>query len=72
LLFYLRFWCGTVAKIGQFVALVWRVNQIRRRALREHALHGYTDIAIAKLPQDAENRLDMMQHRPRPEMEPVG
>jgi len=46
-----------------FAVLVWRVNRIRRRVLREHALQGYTDLAIAKLPQEAEDRLEMMRDR---------
>ena len=63
LLFYVRHWADTLLKVGQFVALVWRVNQIRRRVLREHSLYGYTDIAIAKLAQEAENELELMQTR---------
>jgi hypothetical protein len=65
LLFYPRYWTGTFAKFGRFVALVWRVNRIRRRVLRERSDNTYTDVAIAKLPQEAEDRLEMMQDRPR-------
>ncbi len=63
LLFYPRHWIGTMAKFGRFVALVWKVNQIRRRVLREHLANTYTDVAIAKLPQEAEDLLEMLQHR---------
>jgi hypothetical protein len=65
LLFYPRHWADTLAKLGRFLALVWRVNQIRRRVLREHSDNTYTDVAIAKLPQEAEDRLEMLQYRPR-------
>ena len=65
LLFYPRYWMGTLGKFGRFAALVWRVNQIRRRVLREHADNAYTDVAIAKLPQEVEDRLEMLQDRPR-------
>jgi hypothetical protein len=65
LLFHIRHWTHTLAKLVRFGTLVWRVNRIRRRVLREHALHGYTDMAIASLPQEAEDRLEMMQERPR-------
>jgi radical SAM superfamily enzyme YgiQ (UPF0313 family) len=68
LLFYVRHWANTLVKFGRFVALVARVNRIRRRILREHARDGYTDMAIAKLPQEAESRLEMMQARAPLEM----
>jgi hypothetical protein len=64
LLFHLRHWAHTLMKLGRFAALVYRVNRIRLRVLREHALHGYVDIAIEKLPQEAEDRLEIMQDRP--------
>jgi hypothetical protein len=51
-LFYVCYWIETLVKVGRLAALVWRVNQIRRRASREHALYGYTDMAIAKLPRE--------------------
>ena len=63
-LFYLRHWMDTLVKFGRFVTLVWRVNQIRRRVLREHSLHGYTDMAISELPHEVESQLEMMQDRP--------
>ncbi len=65
LLFYPSYWIGTLTKFGRFVALVWRINRIRRRVMREHAGNAYSDVAIAKLPQEAEDRLEMLQHRPR-------
>jgi hypothetical protein len=64
-LFYIRHWTSTLVKFVQFVALVWRVNQIRRRVLREHALNGYSDIAIAKLPRESEDQLVIMRDRQR-------
>ena len=64
LLFYLRYWAGTVAKFARFVALVWQLDRIRRRALREHAQRGYTDVAIMPLPPEEEGQLEMMQARP--------
>ena len=67
-LFHVRHWAHTLAKLARLLALLWRVNQLRRRILREHALHAYTDLAIAKLPQEAEDKLALMQDRPRLEM----
>ena len=65
LLFYARHWTDTLVKVGRLVALLWRVNQIRRRVLREHARNGYNDVAISKLSQETENQLEMMRDRPR-------
>jgi len=65
LLFHVRHWIDTLVKAVRFGALLWRVNRMRRLALRHHERHGYTDIAIARLPQDAEDKLEMMQDRPR-------
>ena len=70
--FVLRYCMETIGKLGRLGALVWRVNQLRRRALREHALSGYTDVAIAKLPQGAESQLEIMQERPRLELAAIG
>ena len=70
-LFYVRYYVHTIAKLARFAGLVRRVNRIRRRVLREHELRGYTDLAIAKLPPEAVDRLEMMQHRPPLEL-PVG
>ena len=72
LLFYVQYWTHTLVKFARLVALVWRVSRIRRRAVREHALRGYTDMAIVRLPQEAEDRLEMMQDRQRLEVSPVG
>jgi hypothetical protein len=71
-LFAVRHWTLTLVKFVRLATLVWRVNQIRRRVLREHELHGYTDLAIAKLPQEAEDQLELMQDRPRLEVAQVG
>ena len=65
LLFYVRYWAHTLVKLARLGALVWRVDRIRRRALLEHAQGGYADLAITKLPQEAEDQLDMMQRRPQ-------
>ncbi len=67
-LFYVRHWTDTVVKLLRLGALVWRINRIRHRVLREHARRPYTDIAIAKLPPDAQDRPAMMQERPRLEL----
>ena len=72
MLFYVRYWTETLVKLGQLVALIWRVNQIRRRVLREHSVYGYTDVAIAKLSQRAENDLEIMRDRPRLAVAEVG
>ncbi len=63
LLFAVRHWTHTVVKFARLASLVWRVNRIRRRVLREYELHGYSDIAIEKLAQEAEDKLEMMQDR---------
>jgi hypothetical protein len=72
LLFYGRHWMHTLTKFARLVALIWRVNRIRCRALREHALRGYTDVAIAKLPQEAEDILEIMQNRQILQVSEVG
>ena len=72
MLFYVRYWTETLVKLGRLVALIWRVNQIRRRVLREHSVYGYTDVAIAKLSQRAENDLEIMRDRPRLAVAEVG
>jgi hypothetical protein len=50
-------------KFGRLAILVWRVNKIRRRALREHALHSYTDMAIVKLSQQGDDKIMMLLDR---------
>ncbi|MBV9248639.1 MAG: radical SAM protein [Acetobacteraceae bacterium] len=67
--FYLRYSVETVVKAGRLAALVWEVNQIRRRVIREHAQKSYTDLAITALPLEAEGQLELMQERPQ--LEPV-
>jgi hypothetical protein len=64
ILFYPRYWTNTLAKVMRFAALVWRVNQIRRRVVKEHERDGYSDVAIAKLGREAEHQLEMMRDRP--------
>jgi hypothetical protein len=56
-LFYLRHWTATLGKGGRLLALLWRMNRVRRRVLHEHQRHGYTDIAITPLPQGQETPL---------------
>jgi Radical SAM superfamily len=68
LLFYVRHWTATLVKLGQLAALVWRINGIRRRVAREHARDGYTDMAIAKLPDETEQQIDIMRGRRRLEI----
>jgi hypothetical protein len=52
-LFYARHLARTVANLARLGALVWRMDRIRRRVLREHARDGYTDMAIEKAPPAA-------------------
>jgi hypothetical protein len=51
LFFYVQHWAGTFVKAGRFVALIWRMNQIRRRAVREHSLYGYTPWPLPSSPR---------------------
>ena len=53
ILFQVKHWTLTLAKIARFVSLVWRLNRIRRRAIRELALCPYTDAAITRSPDTA-------------------
>ena len=62
-LFYVRYWTELFTRLLRLGALVWRVDRIRRRVLREHARQGYDDLAIAKLPPEVEDRLELMQER---------
>ena len=64
LLFYPRHWAQTLAKLGRLGALVWKVNAIRLRVLREQRERPYTDTAIARLPEEAEIQLEMLKARP--------
>ena len=58
-------------KLARLGAFVWRVDRIRGRVLREHAQRGYTDLAIAKLPQEQEDQLELMQERQHAELAEV-
>ncbi len=62
-LFQVRYCVDTLVKLARFVRLVQQVNRIRRRAMREHALHPYSDVAITPLPRESEDQLDLMQAR---------
>jgi hypothetical protein len=63
LLFFVRHWADTVAKAPRLVVLVWRVNNIRRRVIRDQKSHGYTDIALARLPKEEEGKLELLNVR---------
>jgi hypothetical protein len=63
LLFHIRHSAHTLAKLVQLLILLWQVDRIRRRAIRDHELHGYSDVAITPLSPEAEDRLEMMQER---------
>ena len=66
LLFYARYWTDTLAKFGRLVGTgVAGEPDPTPRSARACATTRYTDIAIAKLPQEAEDRLEMLQDRPR-------
>jgi len=45
-------------------ALLWRVNRIRKRVEAEHTVKPYVDVAITRLPPEAEGELEMLQKRP--------
>jgi hypothetical protein len=47
----------------EIALLFWRVNNIRRRVIRDHKSHGYTEIAIARLPKEEEVRLELLHVR---------
>ena len=68
LLFHVGHWMQTLVRFARFASLIWRVDQIRRRVIRDHKRHNYTDTAIARLPQAAEAELEMMRGR-RPPLE---
>jgi len=63
LLFYPRHWATTAIKLARLGALVWRVNRMRRRIVRDQARRPYTDIAIMRLGKEQEGRLELMQER---------
>jgi hypothetical protein len=55
----------TVGKLVRLLLLLWRIDRIRRRVLREDPLRAYRDVAITPLPREQEERLEMMQVRVR-------
>src|SRR6185437_13641384 len=65
--FYPRHWATTALKLARLGALVWRVNRMRRRIVRDQAQQPYTDIAIMRLGEEQEGRLELLQERPRRE-----
>ena len=64
LLFYVRHFANTVSKTVRLLHLLWQMDRIRRRIMREHAVLPYTDIAISKLEREAEDQLEMLRERP--------
>ena len=62
-LFYLGFAVDTVIRQARMGILLWQVNRIRRRVVREDKLRAYRDTAITPLAREAEDRLEMMQER---------
>ena len=64
LLFYIRHFADSASKAVRILHLLWKMDRIRRRVLREHAVTPYTDIAIAKLDREHEDQLEFMQERP--------
>jgi radical SAM superfamily enzyme YgiQ (UPF0313 family) len=61
--FHLVNFFHTLAKLARFLLLLRQVNRIRRRAMRDQALHPYGDVAITPLPADSEEELQLMQKR---------
>jgi hypothetical protein len=59
LLFYPRRVTETVATLARTLALLWQVNRIRRRVIREARLGPYSDLAIRSLPAELEEAFDI-------------
>ena len=64
LLFYIRHFANSVSKTVGILHLLWKMDRIRRRILREQAVTPYTDIAISKLNREHEDQLEFMRERP--------
>ena len=64
LLFYLRHFANSASKTVRILHLLWKMDRIRGRIMREHAVQPYTDVAIPKLEREAEGQLEMMRERP--------
>jgi hypothetical protein len=61
LLFYPRRLGETAAALAQTLAVLWRVDRIRRRVMREAKLERYSDIAINPPPVEAEEDSDPLE-----------
>lgn len=64
LLFYTRHYANSVSKAVRILHLLWKMDRIRRRVIKEHAIQPYTDIAISRLDREAEDQLEFLQARP--------
>jgi hypothetical protein len=64
LLFYPRRLAESASSISRTLAMLWRIDRIRRRVLREAKDSRYSDLAITPLPSEAEERLELFQERP--------
>ena len=58
LFFYPHRFAETLATLARTLGALWRIDRIRRRAIREAKVSRYTDRAITSLPADLEEVLD--------------
>ena len=65
LLFYPRRLVESAYAITRTLAMLWWIDRIRRRVLREAKRLSYNDLAITPLLPDAEERLALLQERSR-------
>jgi hypothetical protein len=65
LLFYPRRLAESATALARTLAMLWWIDRIRRRVLREANRSRYDDLAITPLLPDAEERLALLQERPR-------
>jgi radical SAM superfamily enzyme YgiQ (UPF0313 family) len=63
-IFYPRRIAESVVSLARTLMVLWRVDRIRRRVIREAKREPYADIAITPLPPDGENALDLLRVRP--------
>jgi hypothetical protein len=59
LLFYPRRLTQTVATLARTVRMLWQIDRIRRRVVREARVGGYSDLAIHPLPAELEEPLEV-------------
>jgi hypothetical protein len=69
-LFHARRLAETALATGRMLALLWRVDRIRRRVLREARQGAYTDVALSTLSPEAEEGLALL--RPAPPLAVAG